>query len=115
MVYTIAFFCCSVTSGSGDRPEKEGCHGGGVYSFFPQLKTMTVIPEKKIFGSEQKRPGANRPPEFVPESPLQKGRHSGGHLLGRPLLFTSEISFHLRNGLGKNVLGPVPLTVLCPL
>ena len=25
------------------------------------------------FGSEQKRPGANRPPEFVPESPLQKG------------------------------------------
>ena len=24
-------------------------------------------------GSEQKRPGANRPPEFVPESPLQKG------------------------------------------
>ena len=65
-------------------------------------------------GSEQKRPGANRPPEFVPESPLQKGslgvifsprnyrenahsksanfegRHSGGHLLGRPLLFTSD-------------------------
>ena len=27
-------FFCSVTSGSGDRP-KEGCHGGGVYSFFP--------------------------------------------------------------------------------
>ena len=33
-VYTIAFFC-SVTSGSGDRPRKEGSHGGGVYSFFP--------------------------------------------------------------------------------
>ena len=33
MVYTIAFFC-SVTSGSGDRLEKEGCHGGGVYSLF---------------------------------------------------------------------------------
>ena len=29
--------------------------------------------EPPIFGSEQKRPGANRPPEFVPESPLQKG------------------------------------------
>ena len=28
-------FFCSVTSGSGDRPRKEGCHGGGVYSFFP--------------------------------------------------------------------------------
>ena len=28
-------FFCSVTSGSGDRPKKEGCHGGGVYSFFP--------------------------------------------------------------------------------
>ena len=26
MVYTIAF-CCSVTSGSGDRPRKEGSHG----------------------------------------------------------------------------------------
>ena len=24
-----------MTSGSGDRPRKEGCHGGGVYSFFP--------------------------------------------------------------------------------
>ena len=34
MVYTIAFFC-SVTLGLGDRPRKEGCHGGGVYSFFP--------------------------------------------------------------------------------
>ena len=34
MVYTIAFFC-SVTSGSGDRPRKEGSHGGGVYSFAP--------------------------------------------------------------------------------
>ena len=67
-----------------------------------------------FLGSEQKRSGANRLPEFVPESPLQKGslgvifspsnyrenahsksanfkgRHSGGHLLGRPLLFTSE-------------------------
>ena len=66
------------------------------------------------FGSKQKRPGAKGPPEFVPESPLQKGslgvvfsprnqrenvhaksanfegRRSGGHLLGRPLLFTSE-------------------------
>ena len=28
-------FFCSVTSGSGDRPRKEGCHGGGVYSFCP--------------------------------------------------------------------------------
>ena len=28
-------FFCSVTSGSGDRPRKEGCHGGGVYSFSP--------------------------------------------------------------------------------
>ena len=29
-------FFCSVTSGSGDRPRKEGCHGGGQYAlFFP--------------------------------------------------------------------------------
>ena len=45
MVYTLPLFSqengihhsffCSVTSGSGDRPRKEGSHGGGVYSFFP--------------------------------------------------------------------------------
>ena len=34
-VYTIAFFFCSATMGSGDRPRKEGFDGGGVYSFFP--------------------------------------------------------------------------------
>ena len=39
MVYTIAF-CCSVTSGSGHRLRKEGSRGGGVYSFFPLLKTI---------------------------------------------------------------------------
>ena len=60
-------------------------------------------------GSKQKRPGAKGPPEFAPESPSKRGvfgshifskesegkgtlkicefwgRHSGGHLLGRPL------------------------------
>ena len=60
-----------------------------------------------IFGSEQKRPGANRPSKkgpleviFSPRSYREnahsksanfEGRRSGGHLLGRPLLFTSEI------------------------
>ena len=44
-VYPCPFFCqengihnsffCSVTSASGDRTRKEGCHGGGVYSSFP--------------------------------------------------------------------------------
>ena len=38
-------FFCSVTSGSGDRPRKEGCHGGGVYSFFPGIS--------KTFNSSQ--------------------------------------------------------------
>ena len=33
----IAFFC-SLTSGSGDRPRKEGSRGGGVYSFFPSFR-----------------------------------------------------------------------------
>ena len=37
---------CFVTSGSGDRPRKEGCHGGGVYSFFPcfEMRTLGAIP-----------------------------------------------------------------------
>ena len=30
-------FFGSVTLGSGNRPRKEGCHGGGVYSFFKFL------------------------------------------------------------------------------
>ena len=35
MVYTMVHsFFCSVTSGSGNRPRKGGCHGGGMYSFF---------------------------------------------------------------------------------
>ena len=33
MVYTIAFF--SVTSGSGDRLRKAGCHGTVVYTLGP--------------------------------------------------------------------------------
>ena len=33
--YTPLFFVGSVTSESGDRPRKEGCHGGGVDSFCP--------------------------------------------------------------------------------
>ena len=32
-----------------------------------------LISRKRPIGSEQKRPGANRQPGFVPESPLQKG------------------------------------------
>ena len=33
-------FFCSVTSGSGDRPKEERCHGGGVYSFLPGLRPL---------------------------------------------------------------------------
>ena len=42
IVYTIAFFY-SVTSGSGDRPRKEGSHGGGVYSFFPGFSVSVTF------------------------------------------------------------------------
>ena len=35
-------------------------------------------------GSEQKRPGANWPPEFAPESPLQKGVF-GSHIFSKEL------------------------------
>ena len=41
MVYTIAF-CWSVTSASGDKPRKEGSHGGGVYSFLPLHNAETA-------------------------------------------------------------------------
>ena len=34
MVYTMAGFCWSVTSGSGDRPREKGCHNDGVHSLF---------------------------------------------------------------------------------
>ena len=42
-----------MTSGSGDRPTEEGCHGGGVFTFFPGNRLMfdlaiecTAITEK---------------------------------------------------------------------
>ena len=42
-------FFCSVTSGSGDRPRKEGSRGGGVCSFFPwNLHGITLPPPTKI-------------------------------------------------------------------
>ena len=37
-----------------------------------------------FFGGEQKRPGANRPTGFVPESPLQKGVF-GSHVFSKEL------------------------------
>ena len=46
------------------------------------LPIFPVIPTN--FGSEQKRPGANRPPEFVPESLLQKGVF-GSHIFSKEL------------------------------
>ena len=42
MAYTVVFFC-SVASGSGDRPRKEGCHSGGVYPFFPCSGRQTRV------------------------------------------------------------------------
>ena len=36
-------FFCSVTSGSGDRPRKEGSRSGGVYSFFPCWKILSPL------------------------------------------------------------------------
>ena len=41
-------FFCSVTLGSGDRPRKEGCHSGGVYSFFP----CKVATSNSMFSNE---------------------------------------------------------------
>ena len=35
-------FFCSVTSGSGDRPRKEGCHGGGVYSLLRSSEAVLL-------------------------------------------------------------------------
>ena len=36
-------FFCSVTSGSGDRSRKEGCHGGGAYCFSPGACSVFAI------------------------------------------------------------------------
>ena len=47
-VYTIGFFC-SVTSGSGHRHRKEGCHGGGVPSR-PKLLQKDSL-QRKCFGA----------------------------------------------------------------
>ena len=62
---------------------------GGLDNHFPttnRLKQSGICAKKGFhkFGSEQKRPGANRPPEFVPESPLQKGVF-GSHIISKQL------------------------------
>ena len=49
-----------------------------------QKKKETEENGKNGIGSEQKRPGANWPPEFVPESPLQKG-FFGSHIFSKEL------------------------------
>ena len=47
-------FFCSVTSGSGDCPREEGCHGGGVHSEAwepPQFQEKRSRSEKAILGA----------------------------------------------------------------
>ena len=56
----------------------------GVFSCFSKVLMHSAGTENPCFGSEQKRPGANRPPEFVPESPLQKGVF-GSHIFSKEL------------------------------
>ena len=48
------------------------------------FKSIGVRGRFDFLGSRQKRPGANRPPEFVPESPLQKGVF-GSHIFPKEL------------------------------
>ena len=52
MGYTIFFF--SVTSRSGDRPRKEGCHGGCIYFFY------LVLRKTKCRNRSRKRSDSNR-------------------------------------------------------
>ena len=49
-----------------------------LYSVFANASLINSI------GSKQKRPGAKGPPEFVPESPLQKGVF-GSHIFSKEL------------------------------
>ena len=67
MVCTIAFFC-SVTSGSGDRPKKEGCHGGGVYSYFPDnMLRKQGEPRKPGDEISENNPWSKQPTYRVPK------------------------------------------------
>ena len=58
-------------------PLQIGTHNVGFSAQISRLKRA-----RETIGSEQKRPGANRPPEFVPESPLQKGVF-GSHIFSK--------------------------------
>ena len=88
MAYTIAFFC-SVTSGSGDRPRKEGSHSGGVYSFRSQkglTKPKIRTNSTKEFSEQFKGVSVSLPykarvlrqiaPESSPERSAKSLRHS---------------------------------------
>ena len=49
-------FFCSVTLGSGDRPSKEGCDGGGVYSFFSGFSDLPFSPSLMDAGIREEPP-----------------------------------------------------------
>ena len=51
---------------------------------FEFLRCKNYVTAPEIIGSEQKRPGANRPPEFVPANPLQE-RVFGSHIFSKEL------------------------------
>ena len=60
--------------------ERKGYKRGTSQNFLHSFPlSCTGVPQSSshighgLIGSEQKRPGASRPPKFVPESPLQKG------------------------------------------
>ena len=57
-------FFFSVTSGSGNRPRKEGSHGGGVYSFFPWISPpppqAKPNPEHQLRRNSQSPKGPSR-------------------------------------------------------
>ena len=66
-----------------------------------------------FFGSEQKRPGANRTPEFVPESPLQKGVF-GSHLFSKEL-YRENAHSKSANSEGRHSGGPCSAGPFCLL
>ena len=61
---------------------------------------MGIVTLNRCLGSEQKRPGANRPQEFVPESPLQKGVF-GSHI------FSKEVRENAHSKSAKTLWGPL--------
>ena len=90
-----------MTSGSGDRPRKEGCHGGGVYSFFPglSLSILALLGLRSLPWPSRILVACNLGPWATPKPCHNKPRQSHPHVLPQAIFLFEGIRGISESGL----------------